>query len=727
MRRLDSTRALLAGLFAAGLFYTLLVVVEGRLDFGIALAVVIEITLLVGSITTGPVNKKGLLFLILSIITYLMFTLLLGVFSEIVVMAAGGIVIFAALKSEPKFPLTKRAIGTGLVVGVIMTFFGIYLALKIGIVYFVGAELLGFLILSVYGKYTPEENTIVVAIANSSSMISIGVLIIFPAIAIFGPTLDPPLNPDLMITYEFVVVVTALSALFGILLMAPFREQFKEYPWPQVVPQAECINSLGGDVTAKRNVVTGLIAAGIWVGATKILEISMDRRLASIPSALLPEVLAFPDWIGVSNSPLMAAIGFFVGWKRVIVMATGSLISLLIWILVEGAAFIDYSDHITRPEILYLAMGVFVAVILGDVISTKQDDDPEDKTSQSDGETKEQVVVPLPRITAQERVKKELFSFEAIKQEIRDIASNPRSYLVSKRGKVPPWVAILSLILFIITGTIIFSIIVPFVDLAVPWPLFVFGGPLTLVSAYFTARAISETGLLAGYISDMIAIPAILFLNVSFQAITTFMSMLGGLQDAALALLVHLKLGQMTRVRGRAIFKGVFVGGLLGTVVGSAITIMLYKTYGFGGTEFPAPTAQLFGFLVISLSDLTKFQLPGLKAFSDVHPLLAFGYLIIFGAVGFLAGRELNNRGWSSISLAVGLLVPPSTTVVMLVGGFIDYRLKKRKGLGEEDTVQGASCDPTYEKTSRVLSGIIAGETIVTVIAVMFVAFTTLI
>ena len=98
MRRLDSTRALLAGLFAAGLFYTLLVVVEGRSDFGIALAVVIEITLLVGSLTTGPVNKKGLLFLILSIITYLMFTLLLGVFSEIVVMAAGGIVIFAALK-----------------------------------------------------------------------------------------------------------------------------------------------------------------------------------------------------------------------------------------------------------------------------------------------------------------------------------------------------------------------------------------------------------------------------------------------------------------------------------------------------------------------------------------------------------------------------------------------------------------------------------------------------
>ncbi|MHA1637528.1 MAG: OPT/YSL family transporter [Candidatus Thorarchaeota archaeon] len=726
MRRLDSTRALLVGLFAAGLFYALLVVLEGRLDIGIALAIVIEIILLIGSVVTGTVNKKGLLFLILSVAIYLIFTLLFGVFSEIVVMAAGGIAVFAALKSEPKFPLTKRAIGTGLVVGVIMTFFGIYLALKIGIVYFVGAELLGFLILSMYGRYTPEENTIVVAIANSSSMISIGVLIIFPAIAIFGPTLDPPLNPDLMITYEFVAVVTALSALFGILLLAPFREQFEDYPWPQVVPQAECINSLGGDVTARRNVVTGLIASGIWVGATKILEVSMGRRLASIPSAFLPDALAFPDWIGVSNSPLMAAIGFFVGWKRVLVMATGSLISLIVWILVEGAAFIPYSDHLTRPEILYLAMGVFVAVILGDVVSTKDDAEPGDKTNESDRERKGQVVAPLFRITSQERVKKELISFEVMKQEIRDIASDPRGYLVSKRGKVPPWIAVVSLILFIITGTIIFSIIVPFVDLAVPWPLFVFGGPLTLVSAYFTARAISETGLLAGYISDMIAIPAIILLNVSFQAITTFMSMLGGLQDAALALLIHLKLGKMTGVRGRTIFKGVLIGGLLGTVVGSAITVMLYRTYGFGGTEFPAPTAQIFGFLVISLADLTKFQLPGLKSFSDVHPLLAFGYLIIFGAVGFLAGRGLNIRGWSSISLAVGLLVPPSTTVVMLIGGFIDYRFKKRKEQAGEDSDKIVSCDYKYERTSRVLSGIIAGETIVTVIAVLLIAFTTI-
>ncbi|MHA1905911.1 MAG: hypothetical protein ACW98Y_01335, partial [Candidatus Thorarchaeota archaeon] len=153
----------MVGLFAAGLFYALLVVAEGRLDYGIFVAVVIEVLLLIGSALPGSIDKKGLGFITLATILYVLLSLALGAFSEIVVMAAGGLAIFAALKSEPKFPLTKRAIGTGIVVGVIMTFLGIYLALKLGVVYFVGAELLGFLILSMFGKYTPQENAVVVA------------------------------------------------------------------------------------------------------------------------------------------------------------------------------------------------------------------------------------------------------------------------------------------------------------------------------------------------------------------------------------------------------------------------------------------------------------------------------------------------------------------------------------------------------------------------------------
>jgi uncharacterized oligopeptide transporter (OPT) family protein len=222
--------------------------------------------------------------------------------------------------------------------------------------------------------------------------------------------------------------------------------------------------------------------------------------------------------------------------------------------------------------------------------------------------------------------------------------------------------------------------------------------------------------MLAGYISDIIAIPAIILFQVTFQAITTFMSMLGALQDSAIALLVHLKLGRLTGVKGRDIAKAVFVGALIGIFIGSAITFVIYVTYGFGGSDFPAPAAQLFGFLVESLTGLGNFQLPGLGDFEGVHPALAFLYLVAFGVAGYLLGREILKRDLSPMSLVVGILIPPATSVAMLIGGYIDYRKKRKRSA--EDQLQ----DEDYKKTSRILSGVVAGEAVVTVVWVLWSA-----
>ncbi|MFW9800840.1 MAG: OPT/YSL family transporter, partial [Candidatus Thorarchaeota archaeon] len=199
----------------------------------------------------------------------------------------------------------------------------------------------------------------------------------------------------------------------------------------------------------------------------------------------------------------------------------------------------------------------------------------------------------------------------------------------------------------------------------------------------------------------------------------------GGLQDAALALLVHLKLGRITGVRGRDILKAVFIGLFLGTIVGSMITYMLYRTYGFGGTEFPSPVAQLFGFLVTSLADIGDFQLPGVSFFPGIHPALALLYLLSFGVIGGTAGIQLNKRGLSAISLAVGLLIPPATAVVMLFGGFVDYRMEKLRTSGPDGVALPPSvCDQIKERSTQLLSGVVAGEAIVTVVWVMWSALT---
>ncbi|UCE09399.1 MAG: OPT/YSL family transporter [Candidatus Thorarchaeota archaeon] len=731
MSETRSSRALLAGLFFAGLLYILFVMAQGRwTDPAVVLGAIIEGLLTASSIVSGPVDKKQLGLLVLGASAYLVSALILGLFTEVVVMATVGILIYGAMKSEPKFPLTKRAIATGVVVGIIMTFLGIYIALKLGLIYFVGAEMLGALILGVHGKYTPEENTIVVSIANGSSMIAIGVLIVFPAIAIF----EPPAVSQAIITYPFIAFITGVSAICGILLLAPLRERFEDEPWPQVRPQAECINALGADESAKMDVIMGMGAAGAWVGVTRIAESASGASLSTFPNALspvIPAASAVPDWVGLSNSPLIASMGFFIGWKRALVLVAGSITSLLIWVILEGAASIEFGEHLRRPEILYLALGVFAAVIAGDILKGRKDElttaefEEFSNIRQQDGSDdfimleEPHKVSEVPRLVS---LREEVFNIERFKQEIRDMVRDPREYLKTRRGQLPVWVALVSLGIFTIIGLLAFWFFIPFGGLQIHWALIVFGTPIVIVSAYFTARAISETGMLAGYISDMVAIPAILLFRVGFSAITVFMSMLGALQDSAIALLVHLKLGQLTNVRGRDIAKAVFVGAMLGTFVGSLITYTIYVTYNFGGTDFPSPSAQLFGFLVISLQGLGSFQLPGLSQFPELGPLLAFVYLFSFGVVGYLVGKELGKRGLSAISLAVGILIPPATSFAMLLGAFVDYRLKKQSEVPDELT-QTTFCDPLRDRTTRLLSGVVSGEAVVTVIWVLYSAF----
>ncbi len=746
----DPTRALACGLFAAGLFYAVLWLTEGHwFRPGAIIAVIAEAGLLYLSLFGRPPNKKDLAILGSGALALLILAWFFGVLSHVVVMAIGGVALYAALLSEPKYPVTKRALGTGIVVGIIMTFMAIYLALKLGVVFLVGAEMLGAIFLSVGGRYTSQENTIVVTIANSSAMIAVGVLIVFPAIVIndpvtaYGTSTVPPL-----ITYEFIVYVTIVAAVFGMLLLAPMRDRFENEAWPQIQPQARCINSIGGDAQAKKTVGIGLAAAAGWMGVSQPLSnYYTGSPFSSFPNVLegvVPAAGAIPDWVGVNNSPMIAGIGFFVGWRRTLVIAAGSVLSLFVWIVLEGAnSAIAFGEHLQRAEILYLALGVFVTIIAGDVLTGRQ------KEEAPSGEDGEDVEVPMGEIATDDgvetecppksselsrllRVREEMFSIQTLKEEIRAMIENPREYLQSRRGQIPPWVAVLSMVLFMIVNIIVFWFIRPFAGLQIHWLLIILGSPLALVSAYFTARAISETGMLAGYISDIVAIPAVLFFRVGFSVITTFVSMLGAVQDSAIALLVHLKLGRLTKVRGRDIAKGVFVGVMLGTFVGSAITYLIFLTYGFGGSDFPSPAAQLFGFLVTSLEGLGEFRLPGLDQFGDVSPIIAFSYLLSYAIFGFVAGRELSKRGMSPMSLVVGILIPPATAVAMLVGGAIDYRMKKRL-----DYIDIAPCAPedrptqtriyemSYDRTSRILSGVVAGEAVVTVAWVMLDAFFT--
>ncbi len=531
-----------------------------------------------------------------------------------------------------------------------------------------------------------------------------------------------------------------ISVLFGMVILIPFRGQFAKAPWPQLKPQAQVIVSMGADRAAKVTVIEGLAASTAIVVPTKVAEVATGARLSTVPFIGITDKL---NWLGASTSPLIAAIGFFVGWKRVIVLVSGTLVSIAIWVFLEGMPNEDIGGHLQRGELLYLVIGAFAAVITHDMLGggkkkaktqelgTAEEGVQEAKTGlrrevimKGAQEKADQFVAHMNVDEARMRAN-QLRSWTAyVKNEIKELVDDPDGYLRRRNGVVPSWVAVVSTLMLIAFEIVIFSILVPGGVLDplgltyVPWELFLFGPPIALLSAYFTAKAISETGLLAGYISDVVSSLAVLIFRVTFVPITRFESMIGSFQDAAMAGLVHLSLGRLTGVRGRDIIKAVFIGLMLGTIVGSYFIFFIYKDMGgFGGSDFPSPTAQLFAILITGLSG----QLPGMNLFPGVHPVLVFLYLMVYAVIGFFVGRELENRKLSGMSFAVGLLVPAATAVTIAVGGFIDYWVRKEpRPATDEPIVQEEISSPRYEKTNRFLSGIVAGEAIVTVAFVFF-------
>ncbi len=717
------SQILLVILYVAGLIYAATVLVRENLLNIIAIGTITIMLIFIILVLTRPTPAKRVTRSVyVSIVFYLCVTICLNQSADIMtlqtsIIAAVAMAAYPLLLTTPRFPFTRRAVITGIVVGVIMTFLGIYLTLKVGVVYYVGAEMFGAILLSIRGAYTREENTVVVAIANSASMIAVGGLIALPSIAIFEPAIAHS-----VISYQFIVVVTGVSAVFGLCLLLPFRHVFEDSPWPQVRAQAECIASLGGDNEAKRDVITGLGTSSVYVGTIRAIESTTSVRLSSLPSAFVP---ALPEWVGFANSPLLAAIGYFVGWKRVVSLIIGGCVSLIIWILLEAGQPIPYQQHLQRPEILYLVLGAIIAVMSEDIHINKK----REETTSKDFEEfvrrhqrvgdREGVIIEDPHKVSQLsmlfHIKREYVSLNDFKREIKRMIYDPTGYITSMRGRVPLWVAAVSVSLFVVMGIMVFSLMSLYPLVSIPWALFIIGAPVALLSVYFTARAISETAMLAGYVSDILVIPAILFFRATFRAIATFMTMVGVLQDAAVALLVHLKLGALTGVRSRDILYAVTLGIVLGTLGGSLMSWSIYITYGFGGVEFPSPIAVIFGIIVKSLQEIGQFKLPGTDNLTGLDPIQAFLYVFMIGIFGYLLAKLISRLGLSTISFSVGLLIPPATGVTMLIGGLVHYRTEKRYTSATQDG-QRTDREGTVlssERIRRILSGVVAGEALV--------------
>ena len=560
--------------------------------------------------------------------------------------------------------LSVKVLSVGFILAFIYTFLQIYIELKVGFVTVTGMEILGFIMLSLLGRKDKKSNVIVIVITTASVLVNIGVLAAFPAIVMFShlPGIQgTEITPFLIFTMIF------LTGFTGLFLLEPTKENFMDEPWPQIAAQVENLETLTKEsLSAKREMLTGLGGAAAYTAAIYAANSVTGLNFRDIPSGL--GYKALPPYIGISNSPMLVGIGFFAGYKRTMLIFAGALFSMFIWFFFEHNPTIFFGDHATRPEIFYMAIGIIGTTIGIDAYKAYK----ESKTVS---------------IEEEEREAAEVF-----------LASANIKFFIRQ------WkYSILSLSFFFIVSTLLFSVFDVFPNIHIPVVLTVIGLPLALVSAFFVARAASETGLVIGFITDALAVPAVLFFTINFPSIIIFMTSMAAIQSAAVTLLGRYVLGRRLGVDDKTVRYAAVLGTLFGTIIG---TILIYTFYlmGFGTHEFPAPTAQIMGFTVLGLMELTTFTLP----FASEYGV---GYLLIFLVTGVVVSILLDRYHLSPINLAVGLLIPPSYSFPLLIGGLLSRHAKK-KGVEIEN------------KYKQLLGGIVAGEGIVVALQVMYIAAT---
>ncbi|MGQ9720121.1 MAG: OPT/YSL family transporter [Candidatus Jordarchaeum sp.] len=664
---------------------------------------------------------------------------------------------------DKRSPITLRTIAFGSLIGILYIFLGVYVSLKTGVAFIGGVSILGFILLSVKRVYEPKENVVVTTIIQGTICASAGVVATLPALVIFaGRTLY-----NTPITIELIFTLSIFGGVLGLFLLLPFREQLLKMPWPQAVPIYKTIETLGAEPAAKNRLLKWMGISSVYIGGvlgighilrsdltvmpqietlptwwtrltdfSKTWNPSLYSNLSTTQSAyqFIGQAMApypLPSFMGISNSPLIACIGYFIGWKRSLMLFLGGIYSVLIWMLFENqyfgqpGRFVDYGSHINLPQIFYLAMGILIAFLSWGIIKGVKDWQNNRRKILAQTQFKNNEQTPQPEEAKTATKLTPISRFEQIKIQLKHAHSIIREWfhLAVTRYKL----TLIVLAIFFVGSLLMFYVFQPFPNVQInPWFLLL-SCPALFISSWWTAIAVSETGFMSGFLTDLLAVPAILGFDINFPSLIVFFTLMTVIQATALRVIGAFKVGREIKVKDRTVFLSILYGVLFGAVLGSLIIFLLYQTYGFGTSNLPAPTATITGIFFLSFLQFKTpvFQPGTMLAFQgltiiQISQQMYLGllsvitpnsfelhYTKIFFTIGLIVGLLLLKYNLSPISFLVGVLIPPMYSFSILLGGGLNYYVYRKNKHNLKDYLKK---DTEYHQS---LSGVSAGEGLV--------------
>ena len=575
---------------------------------------------------------------------------------------------------------TITAIFLGIIIGVVMTAANVYLGLYAGMT--VSASIPAAVIAmgvfkGILRKNSVHQSNIVQTMASAGESLAAGVIFTLPALVIVGAWQDFQFWPTTLIAIA--------GGLLGVVFMIPLRKALiqneKSLIYPEGVACAAVLEA-GSSEDSKDGLI--IILKGLLVGA--LFKFFIGGKKIILGSVEVATKVKSSTWFaGLDISPALLSVGYIVKLEVAILVFIGGIIGFSIAIPMIGTpegmeqlSAMDLAWTLWSKQVRYLGVGAMITGGMWSIVSVRR-------------------------------------GILAGIQGLKDAYDNKSGNIERTQQDMHLWAMLLILIIcFVIMLGLYNSLIGSFgLSVFTTFLMVICSFLFVAVSSYIVGLVGSSNNPVSGMTISALLVTAALFLVLGFKGESAILSTLGVAAVVCCAACTagdcsqDLKTGSIIGATPKFQQFAQIIGVTLPAFVIAPVLTLLHNAYGIGD-GLKAPQATLFASITKAI--FGAGQLP--------VNMVVYGAIlgVIVIAIDELLLKNKKFR-LHLMPMAVGIYLPVTLAVPILVGGLIRFIVDKKR-VGEAREVDEGS-----DGGVLLSSGLIAGEAIMGVIIATLLYF----
>lgn len=579
------------------------------------------------------------------------------------------------IKHDQRIPeFTLRAVILGTILAVVLGAANVYLGLYAGmtVASSIPAAVVSMAILrGVLKRGTILENNIVQTVASAGTSVASGIIFTIPALVFVGAWTDFKFWPT--------AIMGICGVLLGVIFMIPLRKvliiEEKELSYPEGVACGEVLIAGEKGGAQFKPIFMGVIVGGIFKFLGSALNMlkgtvewatGLGGRAIYVGSDVSMALLGIGYIINLDVS-FLVFLGGFLGWS-VAIPLLGTPVGM------ENASMLDISWELWSSQVRYIGVGCMLVGGVWSIISMRKG-----------------IFKGVSHISSSLKVNKDV----QVKRTERDmgIISILISFAITLVGMFFLYRYITNHSSLGLIATVIMAICA-----------FAF----VAVSSYITGLVGSSNNPVSGMIICALIFTSIVLLLLGYRDHSAIISTLGIAGVVCVAASIggdtsqDLKTGYIVGGTPKYQQIGLIIGGVVSALFIPLVLVLLHKAYVIG-VGLKAPQANLFANIAKAIFG------EGTMPMNMVVIGIILAIVCILVDELYLAKKGSKFRIYI-MPIAVGIYLPVTLAVPILIGGFIRYLVNKKTFMEE-------SKDPGILFSS----GLIAGESLMGIVVALFI------